>query len=292
MLGADSHGHTGRGGPGRHVPSSGVEPPAAASKAPRPSRGSWSGPSGQCLGARPPPPLFLSAWELLGCTAGRASRHQARWPPLSGRPEEVGNWAKTGGGTRASVRLSSGSYALVGQEGARLGFGLGNRRSAAWCHVISVRPPMPCVRPARPRAPVPSASLQRWLMTGARPTPQEGAVVTALPARRSPDGTRGGAEGRAAAARGAQVPMFPPLGHLPVSGPGAWSRRAPGSHPPSAARGPARLLTPWPGSPQDPGGRAVAPSVCPLRSALWGGHGGPPRRPGGREMAPPRAPGP
>lgn len=40
------------------------------------------------------------------------------------------------------------------------------------------------------------------------------------------------------------------------------------------------------------GGRAVAPSVCPLRSALWGGHGGPPRRPGGREMAPPRAPGP
>lgn len=40
------------------------------------------------------------------------------------------------------------------------------------------------------------------------------------------------------------------------------------------------------------GGRPVAPSVCPLRSALWGGHSGPPRRPGGREMAPPRAPGP
>lgn len=97
-----AYGRTGHGSPGRRVASSGVVPPAAASKAPSLSRGSWSRPSGQCLGARPPPlSLSVSPGSSLGAQWAEPPSTQARHSQLSGRPEVVGGLAKTGWRARA-----------------------------------------------------------------------------------------------------------------------------------------------------------------------------------------------
>lgn len=81
-------------------------------------------------------------------------------------------------------------------------------------------------------------------MTVDSPTPRGRGVVTArCPPGEPPRGAHGRAEGPAVATQGRPGPCVPLLGHLPVSGPGAWSGLAHGSLPWSAARGRAGLLT-------------------------------------------------